>query len=61
MRDDKLVRDYCAGVIADAVRQCGTGTVIVEGHVLADIGSDIEAKLGPGFRCWGMTKGAPRR
>jgi hypothetical protein len=62
LRDDESVRTYCATVIADAIRQCrSAGTVIVEGHVLEDLGADIEARLGPDFRCWNMTRGVPTR
>jgi SAM-dependent methyltransferase len=53
LRDNAEVRPYCAAMIAEAIRHCrGTGLVIVEGHVLGDLRAEVEAMLGPEFRCW---------
>lgn len=60
LRDNEEVRSHCAAVIANAVKQCrGAGVVIVEGHILADLGPEIAANLGQDFRCWNTARGAP--
>ena len=60
LRDNPDARSYCVSIVADAIRQCrGMGIVIVEGHILADIGVELENELGADFRCWSTARGAP--
>lgn len=57
IKDQDGVPEYFAKVIADAIRHCaGGGIVVVEGFILKSLASLVEQDLGASYRCWQLSK-----
>lgn len=54
VRHDIRVRQFFVETIARAVRLCRAPLIVVEGHVINDLGADLVKLLDSEYRCWNV-------